>query len=224
MVFKLPLNNEFDFIVKQIYLKLLGIKQLFLICCFPIVNQIMLKLLTAKQTKEADHYTIINEPIRSSELMERAAKAFTKVFIERLNDRKKSILIFCGKGNNGGDGLAIARMLLDEGYHQLQVFIADFSKQSSEDFELNLERLQLKDASIFYLKSASDIDLQESDVVIDALLGSGLNKPLEKDWEKLVRKINQFPGFKISVDVPTGLPCEGELLGEDMIKADWVPN
>nr|MBC7614192.1 NAD(P)H-hydrate dehydratase [Pseudopedobacter sp.] len=182
----------------------------------------MLKLLTAKQTKEADHYTIINEPIRSSELMERAAKAFTKVFIERLNDRKKSILIFCGKGNNGGDGLAIARMLLDEGYHQLQVFIADFSNRSSEDFELNLERLQLKEASIFYLKSASDIDLQESDFVIDALLGSGLNKPLEKDWEKLVRKINQFPGFKISVDVPTGLPCEGELLGEDIIKADWV--
>src|SRR6476659_2490821 len=167
----------------------------------------MLKLLTAKQTKDADQYTILNEPIRSSELMERAAKAFTKVFIERLTDRKKSILIFCGKGNNGGDGLAIARMLLDEGYHQLQVFIADFSDKSSEDFELNLERLQLKDASIFYLKSASDIDLQESDVVIDALLGSGLNKPLEKDWEKLVRKINQFPGFKISVDVHTGLPC-----------------
>lgn len=180
----------------------------------------MLKLLTAKQTKEADQYTILNEPIRSSDLMERACKAFVKVFMERLNDRKKNIIVFCGKGNNGGDGLAISRMLLDEGYQNLQVFIADFSDKASEDFELNLERLQLKDGTIFYLKSADDIDLQESEVVIDALLGSGLNKPLEKDWDKLVKKINQFPGFKISVDVPTGMPCEGELFNDCIVKSD----
>lgn len=182
----------------------------------------MLKLLTAKQTKEADQYTILNEPIRSSDLMERACKAFVKVFLERLNDRKKTIIVFCGKGNNGGDGLAISRMLLDEGYQNLQVYIADFSDKASEDFELNLERLQLKDGVIFYLKSAEDIDFQESDVVIDALLGSGLSQPLEKDWERLVKKINQFPGFKISVDVPTGMPCEGELFSDTIIKSDWV--
>ncbi len=182
----------------------------------------MLKLLTAAQTSEADHYTILHEPIHSSELMERAAKAFTKIFVEKLSEKKKSIIFFCGKGNNGGDGLAIARMLLDEGYVNIQVYIADFSEKASEDYELNLERLQLKDTSIFYLKSANDIDLQQSDIIIDALLGSGLNKPLKKDWEKLVRKINKFPGYKISVDVPTGMPCEGELFNDCIIKSDWT--
>jgi hydroxyethylthiazole kinase-like uncharacterized protein yjeF len=182
----------------------------------------MLKLLTAKQTNEADQYTILNEPIRSSDLMERASKAFIKVFIEKFLDRKNAIIIFCGKGNNGGDGLAIARLLLDEGYHNLSIYIADFSNKSSEDFENNLERLLLKDANISYLKSANDIDVQEVDIVIDALLGSGLNKPLEAEWEKLVRKLNQFPGYMISVDIPTGMPCEGELFNDIIIKSDWT--
>jgi NAD(P)H-hydrate repair Nnr-like enzyme with NAD(P)H-hydrate epimerase domain len=120
----------------------------------------MLKLLTAAQTKEADQFTVINEPIRSSELMERASKAFVKIFIEKLTDRKKQILIFCGKGNNGGDGLAIARMLIDESYVQVKVFVADISKKSSKDFELNLQRLQQKDTSIFYFKTAEEIEYQ----------------------------------------------------------------
>ncbi len=182
----------------------------------------MLKLLTAKQTQEADQYTIIHESIRSLDLMERAAKAFVKVFIEKFLDRKKSIIIFCGKGNNGGDGLAIARLLLDEGYAYIQIYIADFVEKSSEDFESNLERLLLKEASITYLTSANDIDMQEVDFIIDALLGSGLNKPLAGEWEKLVRKINQFPGYMISVDIPTGMPCEGELFNEIIIKSDWT--
>ena len=94
----------------------------------------MLKLLTAKQTQEADIFTILNEPIRSLDLMERASRAFVKVFIDKFIDRNKSLLFFCGKGNNGGDGLAIARLLIDEGYHNIQVVIADFSEKSSEDF------------------------------------------------------------------------------------------
>ncbi len=119
----------------------------------------MLKLLTGKQTQEADIFTILNEPIRSSDLMERAAKAFTKVFIEKFIDRNKTIVVFCGKGNNGGDGLAIARLLIDEGYHNIQIFIADFSEKSSEDFEYNLERLMLKDADIVTIKTALEIDI-----------------------------------------------------------------
>jgi hydroxyethylthiazole kinase-like uncharacterized protein yjeF len=182
----------------------------------------MLKLLTAAQTKEADQFTVINEPIRSSELMERASKAFVKIFIEKLTDRKKQILIFCGKGNNGGDGLSIARMLIDESYVQVKVFVADISKKSSKDFELNLQRLQQKDTSIFYFKTAEEIEYQECDILIDALLGSGLNKPLEKEWEKVVNKINQFSGYKVAVDVPTGMPCEGELFNDIIIKSDWT--
>ena len=182
----------------------------------------MLKLLTAAQTKEADNFTIINEPIRSSELMERAAIAFSKVLMEKFPNRKNRILIFCGKGNNGGDGLAIARLLIDEGYSNIKTYIADFSAKSSQDFEYNLERLQLKDGLIFYIKTVEDLDYEDTDVIIDALLGSGLNKPLTGDWEKLVKKINNLAGYKISVDVPTGMPCEGELLSNAIIKSDYT--
>ncbi len=180
----------------------------------------MLKLLTAAQTRQADHHTILNEPIRSSEFMERAATAFTKVFIDKFPDRKKKVLIFCGKGNNGGDGLVISRLLFDKGYHYVQTYIADFSEKSSEDFELNLERLQLKDASIFYLKQAADLEFSESDFIIDALFGSGLNKALTGEWKDLVKKINRFSGYKIAVDVPSGMPCEGELFDDVIIKVD----
>jgi hydroxyethylthiazole kinase-like uncharacterized protein yjeF len=182
----------------------------------------MLKLLTAAQTKEVDNFTIINEPIRSSELMERAAKALSKVLMEKFPNRKNKILIFCGKGNNGGDGLAIARLLIDEGYHEIKTYIADFATNSSEDFEYNLERLQLKDGLIYYIKNIEDIDYEDTDLVIDALLGSGLNKPLSGDWEKLIRKINNLSGYKISVDIPTGMPCEGELFNNVIIKSDYT--
>lgn len=182
----------------------------------------MLKLLTAAQTRDADKFTILNEPILSSELMERAAIVFTRIFVDKFPDRKKRILIFCGKGNNGGDGLAISRLLFDEGYHHVQTFIADFSEKSSEDFDINLQRLQEKDTSIFYLKQATDVEFLEADFLIDALLGSGLNKALAGEWRNLVKRINQFGGYKIAVDVPTGLPCEGELFDDIIVKSDFT--
>jgi NAD(P)H-hydrate epimerase len=182
----------------------------------------MLKLLNSKQSQEADIFTILNEPIRSSDLMERAAKAFTKALIEKFIDRNKTILVFCGKGNNGGDGLAIARQLIDEGYQNIQIFIADFSDKSSEDFEFNLDRLILKDADINSIKTAQEIEIQEVDIIIDALLGTGLNKVISGEWQKLVEKINQLVGYKISVDIPTGMPSDGELFNDCIIKSDWT--
>lgn len=182
----------------------------------------MLKLLTAAQSREAERYTIENEPIESSELMERASHAFVKIFIDRFPDRKKNVLIFCGRGNNGGDGLAISRLLFDEGYQQIQTYIADFSENSSEDFELNLERLQEKDVSIFYLKQAADLDFYNADFVIDALFGSGLNRPLQGEYRELVKKMNQLSAYKVSVDVPSGMPCEGEFADAVIVKSDFV--
>lgn len=182
----------------------------------------MLKILTAAQTKLADTYTIENQPIRSSELMERACNAFVVAFLNKFTDRKKTIAIFCGKGNNGGDGLAIARMLLGEGFRQLNIFITDFKVNATEDFNLNLERLQILDANIFYLSKADDFQMPTIDLVIDALFGIGLNKVLSGEWPALIHKINTSPAYKISVDIPSGLPAEGELFGNPIIHADWV--
>lgn len=182
----------------------------------------MLKLLTAAQTQLADKYTIENQPIRSLELMERACNAFVNTFLNHFTDRKKSIAVFCGKGNNGGDGLAIARMLIGEGFTQIKVFIADFEDTATQDFDLNLKRLQILDANIFYLAKAHDLQTPNADIVIDALFGFGLNRTLTNEWPILIEKINNLPAYKIAVDIPSGLPAEGELFGNAIICADWV--
>ena len=81
----------------------------------------MLPLLTSSQIREADAYTIANEPISSINLMERASKAFVGWFINHFPDKKQPISVYCGTGNNGGDGLAIARMLNDLHYKTITV-------------------------------------------------------------------------------------------------------
>ncbi|RRN76236.1 bifunctional ADP-dependent NAD(P)H-hydrate dehydratase/NAD(P)H-hydrate epimerase, partial [Pseudoxanthomonas sp. SGD-10] len=134
----------------------------------------MLKLLDAAQTGLADAYTIENEPISSIELMERASLAFTKTFTERFTDKKLNITIFCGKGNNGGDGLAIARLLYKDNYENLNVIIADFSISASREFEENLSALQETNVPIFYLKNTTQLDFKQSDIIIDAIFGIGL--------------------------------------------------
>src|SRR6201986_5635443 len=98
----------------------------------------MLPLLTSPQIREADAYTIAHEPITSIDLMERASKAFVGWFINHFPNKKQSISIYCGTGNNGGDGLAIARMLNEHQYQPINVKKASFSTRSSDDFNTNL--------------------------------------------------------------------------------------
>ena len=102
----------------------------------------MLPLLVASQIREADTYTIAHEHISSVDLMERASKAFVGWFINHFPDKKQTIAIYCGTGNNGGDGLAIARILCDHGYCNLDVKIIRFSDKVSNDFSENLVRLK----------------------------------------------------------------------------------
>src|ERR1700748_1573603 len=164
----------------------------------------MLPLLISSQIREADAYTIAHEPIASIDLMERASKAFISWFINHFPDKKKSIAVYCGTGNNGGDGLAIARLLKANHYNHIQVSIARFSEKSSADFEDNLKRLKAIHVNIIEIKAGDKIPADESDIVIDALLGSGLNKPLGGDYARLVKYLNGLNKTVIAVDVPTG--------------------
>src|SRR4051794_19058898 len=102
----------------------------------------MLPLLTSAQIRNADAYTIAHEPIASIDLMERASKAFVGWFVNHFPDKRQSISIYCGTGNNGGDGLAIARILDDHQYKALNVKIARFSEKSTDDFNTNLQRIR----------------------------------------------------------------------------------
>src|ERR1700761_2732209 len=182
----------------------------------------MLPLLTAPQIRDADAYTIKHEPITSVDLMERASRAFVNCFTDNYTDKQKTIAIYCGTGNNGGDGLAIAQLLRAYGYKHLFVKIAQFSDKSTEDFENNLKLIKKTLISVSTLKTGETPE-EKADIIIDALLGSGLNKPLEGAYKTLVELLNDLHKTIVSVDIPTGLPTEGDIdSNSTVIKADLV--
>src|SRR3982751_2367335 len=108
----------------------------------------MQTLLTSVQMRRADANTIHKQSILSRDLMERAAKAFIKEFKNEVIDRSARIAIFCGQGNNGGDGLAIARLLDGEAYKNVTVYFLKFYKKNSAEVEENLKRLSLTDVPL----------------------------------------------------------------------------
>lgn len=177
-------------------------------------------ILNAQQIRAWDAYTIQNEPIAAIDLMERAASKCVE-WIEKQNWQNKAIKIFCGKGNNGGDGLAIARLLYELDY-TVSVYILEFGKAGSEDFQANLQRLhELSFTEIHFLQSKEHFPLINTDeVLIDALFGSGLNKPLEGLSADLVDHINPSKALTISIDLPSGLFIDQSSKGNKIVEAD----
>ncbi|MGN6178536.1 MAG: NAD(P)H-hydrate dehydratase [Mucilaginibacter sp.] len=170
----------------------------------------MLPLLTADQIHQADKYTIEHEPVSSVNLMERASKAFVSWFVNCFADRNLSISVYCGTGNNGGDGLAIARILYDHQYKNINVKITRFSDRSTDDFNANLTRLPAA-IPVTELKKNDAIPAEDSNIIIDAMLGTGINKPLAGDYERLVKYLNNLHKTTVAVDVPTGFFTEGDV-------------
>ncbi len=164
-----------------------------------------MKILSASQIREIDDHTIRNEPIPSIDLMERAAKSLCEWFVQQF-DNNTPVKIFCGIGNNGGDGLALARMLHKKEY-QVKVFVVRYSTQSSEDFQVNEERLQeIKDIPLIDLDEQSVFPaLNTNDIIVDGLWGSGLNRGIEGFSKGIIQHINDSGGTIVSVDIPSGL-------------------
>ncbi len=166
-----------------------------------------MKIFTAEQIRAADRYTIENEPVSSIDLMERASEQCVKWLAAHFNS-EQSITIFCGVGNNGGDGLVIARLLALQKY-RVTVYIVEFSKKYSADFTANLQRLQKIPVTIHYLTPDNfTFDLAKSQVVIDAIFGTGLSRPVEGFTASVIKQINQFKGIIVSIDMPSGLFAE----------------
>lgn len=169
----------------------------------------MLKILSAEQIRAADAYTIQHKPIPSIDLMERAASAFCQWFLGMFN-RNTLVYIFCGLGNNGGDGLAIARMLLNKNYI-VSTCIVRHAPHTSTDFAINYNRL--KEAYPTSLRDIFSIDnfpaIPAQAVIIDALFGTGLNKPIEGLPAEIIRMINNLSHvIRIAVDIPSGLHAD----------------
>ncbi len=165
----------------------------------------MQKIISAQQIREADQYTIENEPISSPDLMERAGRACAKK-LEELVPSRQALKIFCGTGNNGGDGLVVARYLADY-FREISVYVVRFSEKLSPEFELNLKRLEnTTSCHIHQILTEQDFPHVFSDeVLIDAILGCGLNKPTQGLVNQIITKINTSKSEVIALDMPSGL-------------------
>ena len=176
------------------------------------------KIFSAKQIKQWDHYTITHEPVRSIDLMERAAMACCN-WLKQQQLSDAPFKIFCGKGNNGGDGLAIARLLHESGW-KISVYILDSANKGSEDFEINFIRLKSIFPDIHFITTSSDFpDWGKDDIIIDALFGTGLNKPVEGIASSLIAYINGNSNQVISIDLPSGLFVDSSSIKNEIIKA-----
>ena len=175
-------------------------------------------LLSAQQIQEWDAFTMQHEPIASIDLMERAAERCVD-WISVNDFSGKKIKIFCGKGNNGGDGLAIARLLLQKNYH-VSVYILEFGARGTDDFQINLHLLHQLTSEIHFIQSAEFIPfISKDDIVIDALYGSGLNRPLQLLSKEIVDLINLSGAAVISIDVPSGMSIDKNSKGNPIILA-----
>jgi len=176
----------------------------------------MQKLITVSQMREADSDCLKTLNILSVDLMEKAALAFTGVFCGLVPDKNKSIVILCGTGNNGGDGLAIARLLQCAGYSNIRVLLITTGKNKSSEFLINLERLKNTPIVVDQFQPDKTVNIPES-IVVDAILGSGMDREISGDLLSLVTAINQDKKYVIAVDCPTGFRCEGDFSDKNTV-------
>ena len=163
-----------------------------------------MKILSASQIKQADAFTISNEQISSIDLMERASEKVYQWLRKRF-DKKTCFTVFCGTGNNGGDGLAVARMLHEKEY-PVQVYLLNLSKPSLDN-TLNKKRL-LAEGIIVNELNSFDALIDIEGVIIDAVLGTGLSKPVTGWVGDIIQFLNEKSNIKVSVDIASGLFSE----------------
>ncbi len=177
-----------------------------------------MKILNTTQIRELDAYTIEHERIASIDLMERASAAFAEWFSANYGN-SRPVHIVCGPGNNGGDGLAVAR-LLDELYYQVEVSLFLFSKTSA-DFDTNLKRLKRRsNVPIHFISEDMALPVfAENTVLIDAILGSGLTRPVENFIAYFIQYLNNQKITRVSIDIPSGLFADKHTTGTS-IQAD----
>ena len=165
-----------------------------------------MKIFTQTQIKELDQYTIANEPVKSIDLMERAAKAVALAIAEEWST-DTPIVVFAGPGNNGGDALAVARILAAKSY-AVSAYLFNVEGRLSEDCDKNAHRA----VDCGYLKQYVEVKknfdppiLDSDTLIVDGLFGIGLDRPLTGGFASLVQYINQSGAHVVSIDIPSGL-------------------
>ena len=175
----------------------------------------MNKIPTANELRAWDAYTIAHG-VNSIDLMERAAEVFSTWYLRHHNPHHR-IAIVCGKGNNGGDGFAIARLLAEQGI-SINVYPIEHNPANmSQDAAINFERLQAyKQVTVLHI---NQLPHDNSEVLIDGVFGTGINRPVTGMYAEVIETINQLAHFTIAIDIPSGLQCDNPTQGV-AIKAD----
>jgi NAD(P)H-hydrate epimerase len=173
-----------------------------------------MKILSAEQIRELDAFTIANEPIQSIDLMERAALACTDHVLQQFPGR--SFHILAGSGNNGGDGLAMARQLKEAGCKVRLSYL--MLGRKSVDFSKNLERFP----EAMQLSQLSDLEIREDELLIDAIFGTGLNRAAEGLAKEVINRVNTTENTVLAIDIPSGLFDEENTPAQAVVKADYT--
>ncbi|MCD7962971.1 MAG: NAD(P)H-hydrate dehydratase [Rikenellaceae bacterium] len=174
-----------------------------------------MKILTGKNIREADLYTMENEPISSLDLMERASQKLAEYIAERFPKRTEFV-IFVGKGNNGADGLVVARLLSQKRYKCRVITLFD-EKECSEEYRANYRILP---SDVVVEKLNGDLFIDKKEVLVDALLGTGLNGVATSPIKEAIDFINGVENTVVSIDMPSGMTTEFGNGGREVVKAD----
>lgn len=181
-----------------------------------------MKLFSAEQLHQADKVTTEKHNISQLDLMERAGTQIFNWLHSRMQGAQVPVHIFCGIGNNGGDGLVVGRMLIEHGYN-VHVYVANFTDKRSKCFLINYDRIKEVSKNWPILMTSEDDfpQIQNEDIIIDALFGIGLNRPPEGWVKQLIQYINKQKSFTLSIDIPSGMYADKALEDtEAVIKAN----
>ncbi len=168
----------------------------------------LMKIVPVSEMKRIDSATVQAEGITLFDLMERAATAWVNYFVERSRSERR-VVVLCGPGDNGGDGLVIARLLHQQDYI-VSCRLFTLGKRTSECNQLAKRLLIESGADFMEVEELSDeaLDFSKYSTIIDALFGVGLQSPLTGDFATVVRAMNAAQGRVVAVDMPSGLFCE----------------
>lgn len=180
-----------------------------------------MKIFSKEQIYEGDRLTAEKQNITSAELMERAGIQIFNWLHVRMQGAQVPIHVFCGIGNNGGDGLVVARHLITHGYN-VKTYIVNCSDKRSKDFLVNYERIKgVTKQWPLMMKCKADFPvIQKDDVILDAVFGIGLNRPVDEWVAHLFMHFRASTAFTLSVDIPSGVFTDKVVDNED--NAVWA--
>lgn len=179
-----------------------------------------MQIFNARQLRLFDKNVMNNQQIDSVQLMYRAAEGCTRWLLEHRAGRHKKFTVFCGVGNNGGDGLAIALQLAANGF-ETQIHLVAFSDTYSDDFQHYFKQVHQVGIQVQYLRENSPLpDFDKDSLLIDAIFGYGLSRPPEKWVENVIQHINQLKNQVVAIDLPSGLYTDAAPNGKAVVQAE----